>query len=93
MDGVNISPVSASAIEQTVNEDILLNVSLGDMSIDRSRETCSGFWDNEYNELYSGDIQVIAKYLRMRLLNADDNEQTFSALRAIKNGCYYTERQ
>jgi hypothetical protein len=30
---------------QIVNEDIVLNVSFEDMSIDRSREICSGFWD------------------------------------------------
>jgi hypothetical protein len=51
--------------QQIVNEDIVLNVSFEDMSIDRSREICSGFWDKEYNELYGGDIQAIAKYLRI----------------------------
>jgi hypothetical protein len=56
---------STSVGQQVNNEIIELDVSLRDMSIDRSLETCSGFWDNEYNELYGGDIQVIAKYLRI----------------------------
>jgi hypothetical protein len=34
-----------SESQQTVSEDIVLNVSFEDMSIDGSRETCSGFWN------------------------------------------------
>jgi hypothetical protein len=42
---------------------------LGNISVDRSLETCTTFWNPEHNELYGGDIQV--------LLSADRNEQTF----------------
>jgi hypothetical protein len=42
---------------------------LGNISVYRSLETCTTFWNPEYNELYGGDIQV--------LLSADRNEQTF----------------
>jgi hypothetical protein len=42
---------------------------LGNICVDRSLETCTTFWNPEYNELYGGDIQV--------LLSANRNKQTF----------------
>jgi hypothetical protein len=56
---------STSVGQLVTYETIDLDVSMGNMSIDRSLEMCPGFWKHEYSDLYGGDIKVIAKYLNI----------------------------